>query len=316
MAYSDKKWALAALLEDTYGTFNTPSITTNLIMTSRPQITPNNRTITRNHPLAGYGEQAQAIIGETVKVTFDVEMTADFDTTAPGTEPPYGILLEACNHVKTINAGTSIVYLLTPNMDGPSLSFLFYHDNRVYKIAGARGTYSLSPAAGDMVVIKFEFTGLFLADEWVADGTYTNPVFTLQPYLKFEEAATAIGAYTGPIINTFNFTLGAVLSNRPDAGSPNGIKSVYINNVVPTLSIDPEMGALSTFNPFAGQYANTLYDVSTEFKSATRKCVLSSKKMQLTEVGANDARDNLMNYALNMKATNTEVSLTFSNVAA
>jgi hypothetical protein len=309
----ERKYALAAKLETVKGTDAEPAIPTDLIMTSRPQVTKQNRTDTRNHPISGFGDPAQAIIGEGLQITFSCELIKDFDKTSPGTAPKIGVLLQACNFNETVTADTSIAYALdTTGSNGKSLTIIVHHDGLMYKALGCVGTFDLAPAAGGMVIINFTFTGM-LAATWVADTAFPSFTVSLSEYLRFHNAASVVGSESALIMNTFNFTLAANVVKRLDAGSANGIKEYYINNAIPTLSIDPEIEALSAHNPFSIMEANTLIDCSTEFKAADgKKCVLTTGGMQITEVNSNDAREMTMVYGINLKAVETEVSLVFS----
>lgn len=321
MAMLERQWAVFVKKESVPNTYEAPNTSTDFLPTSQPQITLNTKETTRNHHLAGYGEAAKSFVGRSVQVTFNTDMTADFDTTDPGTAPKYGRLLEITNCIENIVADTKIEYTLTPNIDGPSNSLLIYLAGHFFKIAGARANIQLNTNAGDMGVWALTITGLCLAvDQFVADGSYVSPSYTPGDYLKFQNAATVLswngGSYSSFIINNYNLDFGVSLAERNDAGQPNGLKAMFIDNVIPTIGIDPESVALSAFNPFLGLLSNRIYDLSTSFinDAGTRKMTVTLEDLQLNQADPNSARSGIRAWALNLKATQSAMKFTFENV--
>jgi hypothetical protein len=311
----EKKWAMLAKIESSYGTDATPVIGTDLIYTTLPTIEPITRTIERSMPMSNYGAPSMLNIGDGVKITFQVELAADW-VASSDTVPSIGTLLRACNFTQTINASTSIVYQNNSSQDGESLTIYFHKDGIRRIILGCRGNVKAACKAGDLVVFDFEFTGKY-AEGYSTDQTFPSFTPSLSTACVFTEGEVEIGAYAAPIIEAFNFDAGNVVSKRPSANEAQGILSYFISNAIPVMDVDPEVVALSTYNPFTAWDANSLIDCQTVFKekgSGTKQCLLEIADLQYGDLKDGSAREGIMTYALNFKAgADADVAFTFTD---
>lgn len=311
----ENKYAVLAKAESVYGTDPTPSVGNDLIYTSPPSVEPVTRTIERKQPMSSYGAVSRLNIGEAVKVSFGVEMVGDWSLTSD-TPPRLGALLRACNFTQTINSGTSIVYQNNSSQNGESVTLYVYKDGIRRIITGARGNVRVVGKAGDIPMLEFELTGIY-ASGYATDQSFPSITTSLSSPCICAYGEVEVGAYTSPVIENFALDMGNVISKRPDLNDAGGIDSWFISNSKPTLEIDPEVVALSSFNPHTLWEGNTLVDNQIIFKlggadAATQKCTLAVNDMQYDEIPDGGGRENIQTYALKLSAgAETDVSLTF-----
>lgn len=312
-----KKWAVLAKVESVYGTDPTPT-TSDLIYTDNPSVEIVGKQLERTHPMSNYGKNASINIGESVKISFNMELQADWDASADSA-PTIGKLLKACNFTETVNTGSNITYQNNSSQAGTSLTFYIYKDSILYKISGCRGELKGSHNSGDKINFSFEFEGIYDPDTYKSDASFPSITVTLSDICIFQNGEVVIGAYSSPIIDNFNWAMNNQISKRQDANSPKGIHSIYIAGSAPTVSIDPEIVALSTFNAQSLWESNSLVDVVCAFKhpsTAGFECNLTLSNMQYKDVKDGD-RDGIMVHDLNLEVGgDTDVSLVFEGEAA
>jgi hypothetical protein len=312
-----KKWAVLAKAETEYGTDAAPT-TGNLIYTSNPTVELVSRELERTHPMSNYGKNARINIGETVKIAFQMELQCDWDA-SEDTAPSIGTLLEACNFTEAISTGSKITYTNNSTQEGDSLTIWVYKDTLLYKVTGCRGELKGTHVSGDKVNFDFEFEGLYKPSSFKTTATFPSFTVTLEDVAIFQNGEVVIGDYAAPIIANFNWAMNNELVKRPDANSDKGIFSVFVKNSAPSVSVDPEIVALATFNAQALWEANTLVDVSCAFKhpsTAGFECNLTIEDLQYKEVKDNE-RENIMSYDLNLEAGgDSSVTLEFEGEPA
>ena len=298
-----KKWAVLAKEEVTYGVDPSPIAADDLIYTSLPSVDREGREEERTHPMSNFGKNAVINIGETVKIGFSMELQTDWEISSD-TPPSIGKVLEACNFTETIDTGVSILYTNNSNQSGTSLTFYIYKDSLLYKVSGCRGEVKGSHKAGNKVTFDFEFTGIYNPTLYAADTIYPTFTLSLEDVALYQNGEIAIGSYSSPIVDNFNWAMNNQIAKRPSANASRGIHSSFVSNAVPTVSVDPELVALSTFNANALWEANTLVEISTKFKHPStvgKECTLTFADMQYKSV--KDAeREGLLTYDINFEA--------------
>ncbi len=308
----NKKWAILAKLETAYGVDASPVVGSDLIYTSNPSIEIVSKSLERTHPMSGFGKNATANIGQTVKVSFSSEFLIDWNAAAD-TTPSIGKLLRACNFTEIISSGTKITYQNNSDQNGESLTLYIHKDGLLQKVTGCRGEVKGSHVAGEKVTFDFEFEGIYKVGSQV-DAAFPTFTVSLPKVGIFQNAEIKIGNFTSPIVQNYNWGMNNELKNRPDANSNQGIYSAFVGNSVPSISLDPEIVALSEFNARSIWENNTLVNVSAVIKDptvSTKKCTITHTNMQYKDVKDGE-REGIMTYDLNLECGGTaDVKLEF-----
>lgn len=152
-----KSRLLWAKLESTYATDSIPT-NADTILTQGLTITPyQGSAVSRDYDSPALGNSEIINTGPYVEISFNVELAG---AGAAGDVPGYGVLLEACGFLETINAGTDVVY--TPRSTGfKSVTLYFNVDGQRHVVKGARGTVGITMTRGQLPTLNFTFTGLY-----------------------------------------------------------------------------------------------------------------------------------------------------------
>lgn len=189
MAKKSFRKAVLLKMETTYGVDPVPTGATNSILIRSAQITPidlqtEDRTLVR----AYFGAYEKIIVGQLVKLDYEVEMVASGTLGVP---PQWGPSLRICGFAEIVTAGVSVVY--TPISSGWESGAFYYNvDGILHKILGARGSVKFSLKAGGIPVVQFSVLGL-----------YSGPTDTGLPSQTF----TALKPVAANNANTNNFQL-------------------------------------------------------------------------------------------------------------
>ena len=245
-----RKVALLAMVETTYGTDPVPTGATNAMLVQNVKLTPlNGGTVKRPLLWPYFGAVPQIQVNTNVKLDFDVEVAG---AGAAGTAAPYGPLLQSCGMSQTLTASVSAVYQPV-SASISSATIYFYQDGQFHKLTGARGTVSFNFKKAAIPIMTFSFLGQYNAPSSVANPTLTltgfqtplpcntvnTPTFTLQGFACVAESLTV------DLANTliYRAMIGqdyALISDR----DPKGKASI-------------EAPALATQNFFTSAKANT-----------------------------------------------------------
>ena len=154
-----RKTVILAKLETTYGTDPTPTGATDALLISNQTITPlTSQNVDRNTTSGNLGSFEQLVGTAYVECAFDIELAGSGTATTP---PAWGKLLKACGFAETV-AAASVDYLPISDISGvasTSLTIYYYLDGELYKILGARGTFSIQAGVGERPVMRFRFMG-------------------------------------------------------------------------------------------------------------------------------------------------------------
>lgn len=160
MAKSMKKMLLLAKKEVTPGTDSTPTAAANAILCRALMPEPITAEQVQRNLIRPYkGNSGSLTVGEHRKFTFEVELAG---AGAVGTEPKWGLLLEACGFAATITAGTDVTYDLVSEGE-PTLTLYGILDKTQFVITNAKGTVSFELNSKSIPVMKFEFLGTYTA---------------------------------------------------------------------------------------------------------------------------------------------------------
>jgi hypothetical protein len=194
-----RKKALLVKKEVIYGTDPVPTGALNAIQTKDLSIDPlEGEELTFDIDTENLGAKAASLVGKHVKVSFKV---AAGGAGAAGDVPAWGVLVEACGHTATVDAGVSVTY--TPkDTDTDSVTMYVLVGRTLHQVTGSRGTMKFSAKKRDYPWFEFEFMGLF--------GPVLDQVASL---------GTVLAAFVKPLpfrASTVEFELGAYLAGLHD----------------------------------------------------------------------------------------------------
>jgi len=135
------------------------------------------------------GASEQLLANTRVECTFSVELAG---SGTAGTAPRYGKALLACGMSETVVAATSVTYAPVSASFG-SCTIYYNIDGVLHKVTGARGTFTINGAVGEIPTIDFTFTGI-----------YNTPTDTALPSVTYADQATPVVFKAG---NTTGFEL-------------------------------------------------------------------------------------------------------------
>jgi len=269
---------LAAKIEATEGTAETLSGTDALLVASQ-SFKPSIQVSERENVSASLSRFAGVPGLRSAQMEFDVELKG---SGAAGTAPALGKLLKACGFGETIVAGTSVTYLPASSSIS-SMTLALYMDGVIKKMWGARGNVSLKLEHGKHGILHFTFTG---ADFSVADGALLSSGISYETTVPqpFQNAAFSIDAYAA-LIGSLEFNMNNEIALRPDVNSSSGHKSAVIAKRKPSLTMDPEMVAVATYDFYGKLRSGNLGALSAALAGAAGNiCTITAPKVQFTGI--------------------------------
>jgi hypothetical protein len=241
---------------------------------------------------------------------FDVELKG---SGTAGTAPALGKLLKACGFGETVVVSTSVTYL--PASTGiSSMTLALYNDGVRYLISGARGNVSLKLEKGKPGMLHFIFTG---ADFTVTDVALLSSGVSYettkpQPFLT---ATLTIDSYAA-LLGSLEFNMNNETALRDDVNQGSGHKSAVITGRRPSLSIDPEMVTVATYD-FFGKWRSGNEGALTLALTGTAGniCTITAPKVQYTGAKLADKsglRSLGIDCQLNRNSGDDELSIAFT----
>jgi hypothetical protein len=229
--------------EGTYGTDPTPT-GADAVLVRDLNITPLQSDVVGRDLVRPYlGASEQLLANTRVECTFSVELAG---SGVAGTAPRYGKALLACGMSETIVAATSVTYAPVSASFG-SCTIYYNIDGVLHKVTGARGTFTINCAVGEIPTIDFTFTGI-----------YNTPTDTALPSVTYGDQATPVvfknGNTTGfellsyaGCLQSVSFDVGNTLVYRELVGCT---KQVLLTDRASTGSVTLEAVTMATKNYF------------------------------------------------------------------
>jgi len=229
--------------ESTYGTDPTPT-GADAVLVRDLNITPLQSDVVSRDLVRPYlGASEQLLANTRVECTFSVELAG---SGTAGTAPRYGKALLACGMSETIVATTSVTYAPVSASFG-SCTIYYNIDGVLHKVTGARGTFTINGAVGEIPTIDFTFTGI-----------YNTPTDTALPSVTYGDQATPVvfknGNTTGfellsyaGCLQSVSFDIGNALVYRELVGCT---KQVLLTDRASTGSVTLEAVTMATKNYF------------------------------------------------------------------
>lgn len=200
--------------ETVYGTDSVPTGAVNAMLCRSIKFKPLKANMDQRNLIRPYFGNFEEIVGAAYG-EFEVEFELQ-GSSILGTPPAFGAILRGCAHNEVISAAVKVEY--NPISDSEeAVSVYYYKDGNVYKVLGAKGSFSAEINAQKILVGKAKFMGLRQAVNVAALPSVTltawkkplavnkaNTQFTLHGYAAALEAFSFDSAVTAPYVNRPN----------------------------------------------------------------------------------------------------------------
>ena len=229
--------------ESTYGTDPTPTGSDAVLVRDLNIVPLQSDVVSRDLVRPYLGASEQLLANTRVECTFSVELAG---SGTAGAAPRYGKALLACGLSETVSAGVSVTYAPVSASFG-SCTIYYNIDGVLHKVTGARGTFTINGAVGEIPTIDFTFTGI-----------YNTPTDTALPSVTYGDQATPVvfkaGNTTGfellsyaGCLQSVSFDVGNSLVYRELVGCT---KEVLLTDRASTGSVTLEAVTMATKNYF------------------------------------------------------------------
>lgn len=229
MALRSNKRLILLQTESSYGTENAPT-EGEAVLVSNLSITPQSSdVVSRNLIRPYYGASQQLLANTKVECSFSVELAGGGMTSGESPTvkvPQYGKALEACG--MTVDTTVANTFKYQPSSATfPSLTIHYHVDGIIHKVLGCRGSVSITANVGEIPMLEFSFTGVYVDP---TNATLPTPQYGNQadPVL-FKNGNTTgfeLLSFSGAL-QSFSFDLGNEIVYRELVG---GSKDVLITN--------------------------------------------------------------------------------------
>jgi hypothetical protein len=308
MPLINRRQALLAKIETTYGTDSVPTGLADALIVRNVQSTPIEVTREARELLRPFLGNSSDVIGARFnRLRFDVEVAG---SGVAGTAPKYGPLLRACGMAQVVNAGVSVVY--TPISTLPeSVTMYLFRDGVLHRFLGSRGSVSLRAQYRSVPLFSFDFTGFFVP---VTDTALPTATYTLQATpLAFNRENTptfALHGVSSAVIRSFSFDLANQVVYRNIINS----EVVRIVDRKPTASFEIGAELMAVKNWFASVSAAELGSMNLVHGTVAGNTVqIGAPAVQLNGITEGDMDGDIMLTAaavLQPNAGNDEISIT------
>lgn len=305
-----RKALILAKRETTYATDAQPELpasgNTNAILARNLSMTPiDSRLVPRELILPYFGGFEEIPAAVFARCEFEVEMVA---SGALGTAPAWGSVLRACGFSETINAGVSVVYApVSANFD--AVSIVCNQDGVSHKMLGARGSVRIAMNALGIPVLRFSFTGMYVA---VVDAA--APTLTLTAWKKpVAVNNTNTTAFTLHSIAAVLESLEIDVGNQVEPRSLVGSEAIYITGRQVTGQISIEATTVAAKNWWSTARDATTAALSITHGPATFRVKVDAPLVQIVNPTYGDSQGiTMMNAGLRFipSAGNDEITIT------
>jgi len=178
-----------------------------------------------------------------------------------GTAPDIDDLLEACHMVGVNDPGVSETY--TPSNAVPTLYDIYVQVPEIgggtsYEVVltGCVGNLTLEGERNGPVFAVCELKGVF--QEPTNETALDSGSLDTEVAQNFKGTSVTLHGYAGLIIEGFTFDMGQELVMRPSMAAADGFVSAIAISRAPTGTLNPEIPAISDFDPYTVMTAETL----------------------------------------------------------
>lgn len=186
------------------------------------------------------GHQPQLVTNRRVEISFDVEVSTPQDASAPDIVPAWAPLVGACGFEQTVSAGASVSYEPVSAGHG-AVTIYCYLDGTVQKIAGCRGSFSLTLSPGGVPVFSFTFTGVYAGLSDAANPAANLTAF--KPPVAVDSSNASLTLHgTAVVASELTFDV----ANNVVAADLIGGNEIYIGDRAPVGSVTFDLTPTAT----------------------------------------------------------------------
>ena len=256
-----ERGVLAVAVEDTKGTLKVPTTADGAIEVYDVSYDPRVDHHERNPMRRSLSRPEGVPEKEIVEVTFRVPVKGH---PAAGSRPEWDKLMRGCATAVTVVGGTSVAYKpVTDTALQENVTIFVYRDGVVYKAKGCAGNVRETVRQGGIPMWEFSFMGVY-----EPEATASVPAVT---YLLLRPPAVKALTLSYRSVNLratgYDFDMGNEITAIDNAGAASGVDHFVVTDRDPTISVDPKLEALTTFD----FWSNLVSGASGEFK-----CILGS----------------------------------------
>lgn len=291
---------LAIKIETTEGTDAVPADVDVVAPVYDLEYTPSVEENERDNVQASLSRIKQVSGQQSATMSFSLELKG---SGTAGTIPTHlAEALQACGMAETIVASTSVAYnpisldtktvTLEMKIGDSSTNF------KSFKILGARGNVRLVAIKGQIVLVEFEFTGVYVEPTDTTAFTTPSPGQTPEAFLSASIEFQTLAALK---IANCTLDLGNEVTMRNDVNTASGHFAAAIVNRAPVGSIDPEEELLATAN-FWSKWTTDAEGLLKYILGTTAGNIttVSAPKAQIINIGPGD-RDGLVINTLDLQ---------------
>lgn len=255
MSNMTQRSIITAGLESVYGQAVDPA---NLkgILASIPDWKPVPEKIERDFARHTVSQVGSTIGMKWQTISFSTELKGANDNAEPTKEPNWVPLMQACWMKKELLVGGGVggidVLDLRPSSvaaDKKSVTIYWYADTILHQMIGCRGSFSIKYPVGQPAKLKFDMTGLWSTPTDVV--LPTNILFEEHNPPSCIDAGLTIDGRAPACLQNVSIDLGNQVSASKCMNATTGLKEINIGGRNPSGSIDPDVEALTEFNPFS-----------------------------------------------------------------
>lgn len=319
MAFIPRRRQLAAKTEVTFGTYEAPAAADIIEPVYDLDYSNSVEMFERDLINEALSRVAQVPGERSASISFSTELKG---SGTAGTAPAHlSVPLKGCGMSETLVAVTSATYAPISSLHiSVSMEIRETDDTGVCmrkRIAGGRGTWTMSAEKGQPVLLSFEYTGKYLEPDQVGAPLTPSPGLGLTPN-PFLGVTFSFHAVTTLLLQAVEIDFGNEVSLRNDINDASGNIGATIVSRSPTGSINPEQALIAAFNPWTRLTAATEGVMSFVLGSGAGNIVtFSAPKVQIISVEDGD-RENIVTNDLSLQfnqssaAGNDEMSLAFT----
>lgn len=184
-----------------------------------------------------------------------------------------------------------------------SLTIYYYKDGTLYKILGARGTFTINAEAGNYGTVEFTYTGQYVAVTDVA--LPTAPVYETTLPGQVEQAGLVLdlAEECQLVAGTYTFDQANEITPRPDICGTDGYRGVRITARTPVGTLDPEATLEADFDFWQKMSSGkTMFYSVKQGTQAGNIFILEAPRIQFSNISHGD-RDGILVYESDLRFT-------------
>lgn len=233
-----KKTVMYAKIETTSGTDSEPTAAANAVMAFNVALDIKGDMKERYPGNSDRSAFANVRGKTTAEVKFSVELKG---SGAPGTAPRWAPLMQACDRLETVAAG-SCTY--SPAIVSQTCTIWVNIDGILHKMVGCAGDCEIDLTSGDVPRLNFTMSGVYALP---TESVIETPTFDTTVPVIVKGTTTTFGSYAA-IIEKIALKLGNSIVERTSLSAAEGVLAFMIGNRNPTGTLTCEAILRATSN--------------------------------------------------------------------